>query len=344
MIASARIGGLAVLSFGAGQDSAALLALYQHDAAFRKRFAGRRFLAVMSDTKGEHPETYEYVAETQARCAALDIPFFFLTTDLGYHTGTWKHGLMGHWKATKTVGSVAFPSVCSIRLKLNPIYRWLSDYVRTEFGYTGEHHKSLEEFAADHGPIDIIIGYAKGEESRLPKDAAIQTAFTFAKKAQKKPSIPRWQRVSTRLVFPLIERGLDREGCQNYLRMVNETIPKPSQCRMCHWKSKRELLLMSRTDRAGFSEWVEYERVKIATWADEDFRRKKYEKTPEKFKPNSEFRNVISGRGAFVDGIFVPETLLDTLAEAERLHGHESTEELEAYRNSHGHCIRSKVA
>ena len=52
---------LVCLSYGAGQDSAAILTLLITDPAFRKRWAPHDLFVVFSDTGSEHPETYEHL-------------------------------------------------------------------------------------------------------------------------------------------------------------------------------------------------------------------------------------------------------------------------------------------
>ena len=59
---------LTVLSFGAGQDSTAILYKYIYDADFRVKYAPEDFLVIMSDTGDEHASTYKHVKEIRELC------------------------------------------------------------------------------------------------------------------------------------------------------------------------------------------------------------------------------------------------------------------------------------
>lgn len=333
--------GLVLLSFGAGQDSAALRALYLHDAAFREKYVGDNdFAIVMGDTGDEHEHTDIYREWIAKESSARGIPFFFLSLDQGYHAPSWRKGLRGKWEKDSTIGSAAYPKSCSPSLKTDAVYNWLPSYISERFGYENRGKRTLEQFAKERGKIKVWIGYARGEESRLPASAAAQTVFEFA---EEESTIPVWQQKSIELVFPLIELGMNREDCQNYLRSVGEIVPKPSLCYSCPFKSKIEILWSARRYPERFARWVADERRKLDAWADEEYRRAR--QRPEKFVPNDKYKNAgVSGKGEFRDGRYVPVTLLDTLREAEVEFGHMSDEDLDDYVNSHGHCVKSKLA
>lgn len=52
---------LTLLSFGAGQDSTAILLKLIHDADFRTKYAPQDLIVVFSDTGDEHDETYAHL-------------------------------------------------------------------------------------------------------------------------------------------------------------------------------------------------------------------------------------------------------------------------------------------
>ncbi|MGB3062773.1 hypothetical protein [Sphingobacterium thalpophilum] len=81
---------LTVLSFGAGQDSTCLLYKFALDKEFRERWIKGRLIVIMSDTGNEHPHTYNHINFIETFCAINDIPFYFITPDLGYHPNTWQ--------------------------------------------------------------------------------------------------------------------------------------------------------------------------------------------------------------------------------------------------------------
>jgi len=77
--------GLTVLSYGAGQDSTAILYKLIHDPAFRAKYVEGHLLVLMSDTGNEHPETYDLIKEVDALTLKEKISFVFLTKDKGFH-------------------------------------------------------------------------------------------------------------------------------------------------------------------------------------------------------------------------------------------------------------------
>lgn len=125
---------LTVLSYGGGQDSTALLAMYALDhQGFRQRWAPRRFLVVMADTGDEHPETSRHVDWTRAFCREHGIEFHHLALGQGWHPRLWAGGLRAFYRAKRTVGSKAFRKWCMDNLKLVPIYRFLEAWIGREY-------------------------------------------------------------------------------------------------------------------------------------------------------------------------------------------------------------------
>jgi hypothetical protein len=331
---------LCCLSFGAGVDSTALLQMYTHDPNFRATYAPEDFIVIFCSTEDEHDETNVHRENIRQQCKERGIPFFYITGDMGYHSSTWAGGLYNTWNEKLTIGSVAFPATCSPNLKSTPFYHFLADYVRDRYGYTEPGKKSLEAFAAERGKIDVLIGFGKGEESRMPDYEPAQTSFDFAKPLDTQPL---WRKNAIRLRFPLIDMGMDRQACMDYLESVKETVPYPSLCFSCHYKGPIEILISARTQPERFAKWVAAEQRKLEAWGSEEFRRQRQK--PENFRPNSEYKNLgVAGRGEFKDGIFRPVTLLDTLRMAEQTYGHMTDAELDEYRRSHGHCVKTKAA
>jgi hypothetical protein len=159
---------LTVLSFGAGQDSTALAVLLATDRDFRRTYAGRGdLIAVMSETGNEFPETLEHVDTMRGYLARHGIPFYYLGTRDGYHTGTWRDGLEGFYAAHDTVGSKAFPKTCSVRLKTDPTGNFLERFVADAYGLPNPGRKrSLYAFTERYDRVQMIIGMARGEEKR----------------------------------------------------------------------------------------------------------------------------------------------------------------------------------
>ena len=301
---------LTVLSFGAGQDSTALLEMYFSDPAFRERYAPRDFMVVMSDTGDEYEQTYRHVAKVQQRCAEAGVEFHFLTHDKGFHSESWK--TLQHFYRTKgTIGSKAFPKTCTDRLKLQPIYRFLEHWLSEKYGVQCNKKQGIREFAATYGKIQMMIGIAKGEERRLADPA-------------KNPN--RWYRESIEPVYPLIDLGMDRAACQQYIADQGQEVPLPSNCRSCPWLSLEELEYLRRFDPAHLETWIELEAAKLEKHRDRE--------------------NIIvtsaSGKTKTVNknyGVFGLDALPVKIAEAKEKFASWSDARIREYRMSHGHCV-----
>jgi hypothetical protein len=310
---------LTVLSFGAGQDSTTLLELYLQDAAFRRRYAAGRFLVIMAATGDEHPETDAHVAKTIQRCKDQGVEFVHITGDMGFHTGHWAQGLHGQWRAHNTIGSASYPASCSSSLKIAPIYMFLEVWIEREYGFKAGKKKGLRQFVERFGKIDVLLGIAKGEEKRVAKSAR---PLTFDFLEPEKDSTPKWMIDCINRVYPLIDLGLDRAGCQAYLRSINAYVPPPSNCISCPYKSHQEVLWTARFLPKQFATWIELETNKRNAWAG---------------RLDSKTGLPIPNHG--VKGM---KTLVEFLAEAEAKYGSMTDDELNDYRFSHGHCVTSK--
>lgn len=233
---------LTILSFGAGQDSTALLFMYLYDEDFRKRYAPNGFAVVFSDTMDEHPHTYKYLRKIQRLCIEKGIPFFWLTPDQGYHAPSWQ-GLMEKLHLNDSIfGKGMNRSSCTVGLKIDPIYKFLAHYVNEEYmyGMSRAHGKvSLKEFADRYGRIDVLIGFAAGENRHDPN-------WREKKDNEGEFVAPFWMRHSINKVHPLVEMNMDRKACQEKIRSYGHEVPYPSNCMRCFWASKKELLWLYR--------------------------------------------------------------------------------------------------
>ena len=290
---------LTVLSCGAGQDSTTLMYQYVYDAEFRRKYAPGRFLVVQSDTGDEHPQTYEHVKELQAFCEEHGVEFVFLTPDMGYHSDKWQ-SLRGQYRLNNTVGSKAFMKTCTDRLKLQPVYNFLDAWLGKEYNLKSGRKNAFKEFAAKYGKIDMLIGIAAGEEKRCANAGSDPV---------------KWRAESVRTVYPLVEMGLDRQGCQEVIKGFGHKIPLPSNCMLCPFLSEQELVWLHRFYEADYLDWVELEQNKL----------KKFE-----HKGDQNF------------GVWGKKTLTEVLKEAMAKYGHWSDEELWDYKMSHGHCVMSQ--
>lgn len=290
---------LTLLSYGAGQDSTCMLYLYIHSKKFREQYAPGRFLVIMADPGDEHDHTYEHVEFTKELCNKHGIEFVFITNDMGYHPKSWP-GLREFYRLKNAVGSKCFPKTCTSNLKLVPIYKYFEDWLGREYGVDVGRKKGYMQYAAKYGKIDVLIGIAAGEEKRM---------------AEPSDKDPLWRRTATRIVYPLIHMGLDRRGCQEYMRSVNLPIPYPSNCMLCPFMSKIELIWLWRNYPEDFLDFVDIEKNKL--------------------KANAHLgdRNM---------GVWGKKTLPEVFIDAMTRYGHMTDEELNEYKFSHG-CTGFKM-
>lgn len=124
---------------------------------------------------------------------------------------------------------------------------------------------------------------------------------------------PVWKKNAVDRYYPLIEDGTTRQDCIDYLEAIGLTV-FPSNCMLCFYQSDQEVLWLYRNYVGVFNGWVKMERDKLDKYA-----------------------GVENNFGVFGKG-----TLLDKLAKAQEKYGHLTDEELNEYKYSHGHCIKSK--
>lgn len=226
------------------------------------------------------------------------VPFFHL--DYAHTPNGWKGGLIKFYERTKTVGSKAFPKTCTDKLKIQPIYNFLEGYVHKKYKLSKVGRKrALKEFAEKHGKIDVLIGIAKGEEKRVASDK----------------TGPVWMQKSVHKVYPLVDLGWDRKACQDYLSRNGFSIPIPSNCILCPFMSKQELLYLYHKYPDWYRKWVQLEADKI--------------------EANSHMgdKNL---------GVWGKKLLPEILEEAKSEFKHMAMPELLEYKMSHGHCTMSK--
>ena len=293
--------GLTVLSYGGGQDSTAILLKVIYDADFRKRYVSGDFIVVMADTKNEHEHTDQYVIKMQDLCADHGIPFIIIKPK-EYASNSWKEGLIGFYEAKNAVGSKAFPKTCTDNLKIRPIYKYLESYVHLNYKTEKYGRKSaFYEFKEKHGKVKVMIGIARKEEKRASANGT---------------SPNKWFNECIDKSYPLIEEGMDRQDCQDYIESTGHEIPYPSNCILCPFMSLQELLYLYRYERAWFDKWMELEQ--------------------NKFNNNQHKGNKNLGVWGSTDAL--PEVL----KKAEAKFGHMSESDLIEYKMSHGHCVLSK--
>lgn len=289
---------LTVLSFGAGQDSTALLYLYALDLNFASNYAPNDFVVVCSDTGDEHPKTLEHIEDVKSFCSYHGIAFVHLRPEMGYHYEKWP-SLRGFYNRTNTVGSKAFPKTCTDKLKIQPIYKWLDEYVGKKYGLPYGRKKGLKMFRQIHGRIRVLLGIAKGEEGRIADGN----------------KGPEWMKATIERSYPLIDLEMDRQACQDYIASTGNSVPPPSNCMLCPYMSEIELMWLIRNHPEDFQDWVRIERNKLEA-------------------------NKHHGENNL--GVWGKKTLPMVQQEVECKFGHMTTAELDEYKMSHGHCVKSK--
>lgn len=295
---------LTVLSFGGGQDSTALLYLLIYNETFRRLWAPGDLLVLMSDTGNEHPETYLHVRSVSRFCAERKVEFAFITPDKGFHNPNWL-SLVHYFETYDLIMSAAFNKSCTDNLKIQPIYKFLNLYVSMLYGLPAEGGKYRGKRA--------LVEFAR-------QYGPIRMILGIAKGeegrvAPEQGGSNEWMRLSVRKAYPLIWLGWDRKACQDYIRSVGMVVPPPSNCMFCPFMAKQELLWLARKYPRDFEEWCVLEARKLKKFA---------------HKGKSNY-------GCFDKS----KTLREVVTDAERLYGHWTLEQLEDYRFSHGHCVKS---
>jgi hypothetical protein len=295
---------LTVLSFGGGQDSTALLYLYAFREGFREKYAPGDFLVLMSDTGDEHPETYQHVRATQAFCKSHGIEFAFLYAGDDYHEQTWPD-LRSFYRRTNTVGSKAFPKTCTDKLKIGPIYRFLNGWVARKYGLP----ETGGRWRGKLGLVSYAHQYGK-----------IHMLIGIAKTEEQRikaatDGLPVWMNYSIQRRYPLVDLGMDRAACQRFITALGKPVPPPSNCMLCPYMSEIELLWLYRFHPADYHQWVEIEQAKLAA------------------NQHQGVKNL---------GVWGTKTLPMVMQQAQTKYGHMTDAELQDYKMSHGHCVKSK--
>lgn len=311
---------LTVLAFGGGQDSTAILYKFALEPTFREKWAPGDLIVIISDTGNEHPHTYKHISFIHDFCRLHRIEFYFIDHTQGYHPRTWPT-LQAQFKANSTVMSMAYPKTCTDNLKIKPLYNFLDHYIaRRYFNYIDKEapkgKKYIKRFACEHGKINVLLGIASGEESRIAKDKKrSQKKLQLELFAKVKTPVKTFMDTSIQKLYPLIELGMDRQACQDYIRSFELPLPYPSNCIFCPFANKVEILWLYRFYPELFRQWVHFEQRKL-----------------QKSDDKGVHRNL---------GVKGEKTLEMILSEAISEFGHMTDAELDHYKMSHGHCVKS---
>ena len=241
--------GLTVLSFGGGQDSTAILYKIIHDPVYRAKYAPGRLLVVMSDTGSEHMRTYMHIAKIKVLCKKHGIEFYFITGDMGYHRNGWEYGLKAQYRSKNVIGMMGGWQLCTDHLKIRVVDRFVSAWIAKNYDVrtSSRIDTAVYSFVKQYGRINLIIGFA-ADEGR-------------DKKSGKRDPI--WKQRCVDRVYPLIEDGWDRKKCQEVILSLGYEVPPPSNCTICFYMSKQEIVWLHRFMPDELDEWVWLEANKI---------------------------------------------------------------------------------
>jgi hypothetical protein len=117
------------------------------------------------------------------------------------------------------------------------------------------------------------------------------------------------------LMYPLIDLGMDRKSCQDKIRDLGHEIPFPSNCMLCPFMNDVELLWLKRFHPEQLEIWIDLESNKIQN-------------------------NLHMGEKNF--GVWKGMLLPQKVEQVEGKYGHMTDDELNDYKFSHGHCVKSK--
>lgn len=309
---------LTVLSFGGGQDSTYILYRIIRDPEYRAQFVKGHLLVVMTDTGNEHDYTYQHVGFIRNLCKDHGIEFYFLTSDQGFHPNTWPD-LVSQLVRNSTIMSMMFPRSCTDNLKIKPFYNFLNVWIgNTIYGQnvpnSTRNKKWIKRFTAEAGKINILLGIASGEEGRVKISKRELKESQLDMFIKLKRTSPVWMTKCLAKSYPMIEEGIDRRMAQNYILSTPWPLPPPSNCKLCPFLTKQEILWMYRFIPDDFYQWVGIEAAKISKCKDRDVN--------------------LGVKGEK----FLPQILKEAIEEF----GHWTDAQLQEYKMSHGHCVLSK--
>jgi len=318
---------LTVLSFGGGQDSTAILYEIIYNPQFKQRYVKGDLLVIFADTGNEHEETYAHVAKVMKLCRDNDIDFQFLTPK-EWASESWSGGIISKFETLKSLPMLKGPKSCTVSLKLHPIYKFINRYIYQNYNTEKESQMSaIKEFAEKNGKIRMIIGIAKGEEKRITDPAKAEQKY-----------------ISEGFIYeyPLIDMGIDRAAAQKIIKQYGHEVPIPSNCMICPYMNKAELLWLYKFKRYMYDKAVEMEKNKI------EFHQKVNDLAE---KGDWETLSTMVGPVKIAnlkekipanDGMFGEKLIPQMLKEAQQEFGHLSDAELFEQKMSHGHCRTHK--
>ena len=356
---------LTVLSFGGGQDSSSLLYMLALDPAFRARYAPRNLLVIMSDTGNEHPATLEHVTFIKGFCKLHDIEFVYLTADMGYHSDSWQ-SLKGFYHLKGTIGSRAYVKSCTDQLKLQPIYRYINDYLSEKYGFTrsSKNKKAFGEFVEKfESKISMLIGIAAGEETRCAPTPEVEKSnfdrrlATISHMLKAGLTIPSKTRAARKMVKEFEQKVRVLSPADDYIKKAKQITTQLFPMSPIWRRESVQVLyplIPLGLNRKGCQEYMAStglpvpppSNCKICPFLGEIELLWLHRFLPEDLAEWVELERVKiekhADKGDRNLGVWGKKLLPEVIAEVIAKHGHMTDLEVQNYKFSHGHCVASQ--
>lgn len=162
-------------------------------------------MVMFADTGGEKPATYAHVESMRSYCAGRGIPFVVVSN--GSEAKGWT--LEQNCLKRQELPSLAYGyKGCSVKWKRQPMDRFIRDW-----------QPAIDAWARGE-LVDRFIGIDAGEPNRakLPPDAKF------------------------RYRYPLVDAGIDRDGCIEIIKRHGLEVPPKSSCFFCPAMRRSEIL------------------------------------------------------------------------------------------------------
>ena len=181
-------------------------------------------VCIFADTKAERPETYESIRTTSEWLASKGYDPIVIVSA--------KKTLEDDCLNRNALPSVAYGfKTCSQRFKLAPQDKWANNY---------EPFKTIWK---DGDKVTKFIGYDAGEERRA------DNALKYNRMDKK-----------YNYRYPLIEWGVDREGCVEVIKSEGLPLPGKSSCFFCPNMKKSEIVFLKKKHPDLYERAIEIER------------------------------------------------------------------------------------
>ncbi|WP_201452235.1 hypothetical protein [Paenibacillus sp. USDA918EY] len=218
-----------ILSLGAGVQSTTLLLMAGHG-----EFETKPDYAIFADTGWEPQATYEHLEWLERESTKLGIPVI-RTAKGNIHDDL----ISGSRNQSRTANM--------------PFYvEHDGEKAIIPRGCTGEY-----KIEAVNKKVRELLGYQKRQ--RIPPKSVTKWMGISSDEIYraKTTGVNAWEV----LRYPLIEKGMSRLDCMNWLARNGYNVPPKSACIGCPFHSDRTWLEMKRNDPEAFKEAVEFERV-----------------------------------------------------------------------------------